>query len=74
MKVVNGALAIMTGEIVKCLYRLIGDAIFGGVVKETLDNTRRKHIAQVELDVTESSEDRLTRFSKMTSNDNPRRP
>lgn len=73
MKVVNGALAIMTGEIVKCLYRLIGDAIFGVTVKETLDNTR-KHIAQVELDVTESSEDRLTRFSKMTSNDNPRRP
>ena len=71
VKVVNGALAIMNGEIVKYLYRLIGDAILGGAVKVTLDKTGRKHIVQVELDAAKSLEDRLTSISKMISNDNP---
>ena len=48
MKVVNEAFVIMKGDMVGSLYKLIGDAIPSGVVKESADNTRRKDIIQVE--------------------------
>lgn len=73
-KVENRVLVIMKGEMVRNLYRLMGDVIPGRVIKETLTNKERKYIVQVDLDVTKSSEDGLTGSSKISSSNNPRRP
>lgn len=40
-------MVIIKSEMVKNLYKLIGDAILGGAVRETLDNNGRKYIVQV---------------------------
>lgn len=74
VKVVNEIFVLMKGEMVGSLYKLIGEAIPSGVVKESSDNTRRKDIVQVELDATKSSKDGLTGSSKISLNGNRGRP
>ena len=74
MEVVKGSLVVMKGMKVKNLYRLMGDAFLGGVVNETSTDSERKHIVQVKLDATKSSENGPTGSLMMPSTGNPRRP